>query len=122
MTGIGQFEHVASRTSVGQYILQGNPGRFRLVRAEIEGGVTINPFGQKADEIAVITNQTLVLVEVESTQKVIEPSLNLMKINTWKYRVMSPNSAPENPEEIKPWVHYTAKVNTTDKMNFLTSF
>merc|ERR1711976_659841 len=95
----------------GQYIIQGQPGKFRLVRAVIEGGVTINPYGLKTEEVAAITNQTLALVNVPSKPIDIKPGSSMMQIKTWKFRVVSPNSAPQREWNKRSWVEYEGKGN-----------
>ena len=60
MAGTGQLRGLQSRSSVGEYLLTGEPSSefsMRIEQAVVEGVVTMNPFGHETKKMMTITNQ-----------------------------------------------------------------
>lgn len=102
----GQWASLMSRASVGQYILRGETGQFRVEKASVEGSWSKRPFGMHSEKIFSLTNQTIILVKAAE----IEVPLMLpttKPVKSWRYEVKSPYSPPFGKSKI--WVDYTAK-------------
>ena len=57
--GQGQFKFVQSRSSSGEYIIQGEKPNFRLVKSVVEGSLITSPFGYNTEKIITLTNQVI---------------------------------------------------------------
>jgi len=108
MTSAGddQFRGVASRSSVGTFILEGVPSTrlsTYVKTASLEGTVILQSINTVGRSSVAVTNQTLSLTKAVEQELVAKPTDSSLKNEIWSYRAVSDHQrAADSPR----WITY----------------
>ncbi|KAF2352055.1 Lipid transport protein N-terminal [Trinorchestia longiramus] len=99
------FRDVAVRSMIGQYVLKGSPGKFRMESGLVEAEFLIDPFGVNSDKMITISNQTMDLIAARPVPGGLKQNPQPTKaIKTWAQQVQSPNQQPQG--YAPKWIEY----------------